>query len=251
MRIPLGCAHICPPAAYTLLFFSLPPPVTSMTAGLDFPEKYAPLSAVPRMLFHELDTAHAAASARLRDQPGTKWYYSSAATNLLSRMLRDTFDTHEEYLAFPREVLFKPLGMNTAVLEPDVGGNFVGSSYLYASALDWARFGQLYLQGGVWQGERLLSAEWVEFTRTPVSIAPKRRYGAHWWLNAGTDGNATDRYWPSVPSDASMCLGHDGQLLVVLPSQDAVVVRLGLTRGGDPALQPDHMLARIVKALLH
>ena len=117
--------------------------------------------------------------------------------------------------------------MRSAVLETDAAGDFVGSSFSYATARDWARFGLLYAQDGVWKGERLLPDGWVAFVRRPTPPSPRGAYGAHWWLNAGSNGAPEDRPYPSLPADLFYASGYEGQFVVVLPSHDLIVVRLG------------------------
>ncbi|HTR32079.1 MAG TPA: serine hydrolase, partial [Puia sp.] len=139
-----------------------------------------------------------------------------------------------DYYRFPYEQLFYRIGMYSAVLELDAGGTFVGSSYCYATARDWARFGMLYLQDGVWNGQRVLPERWVEFTHTGEG------YGALWWLNRG------GRY-PHMPKDCYWCDGYEGQFIWVIPSKDLVVVRLALERGRK--LDPDRFVAAVVEAM--
>ncbi|HSO06200.1 MAG TPA: serine hydrolase, partial [Pelomicrobium sp.] len=154
-----------------------------MESGLAFGEKYTnPLDDVTWMLFASADTAGFAAGKPLTAAPGTRWQYSSGTSNILSRVVREALPDDAGYAALPRRALFAPLGMATAVMEPDAAGNFVASSYLYASARDWARFGQLYLDDGVVGGRRLLPAGWVAFSTTPAAHAPEQSFGAHFWL---------------------------------------------------------------------
>lgn len=134
-----------------------------------------------------------------------------------------------DYLAFPYKELLHKLGMNSAVIEPDVSGTFVGSSYLYATARDWARFGQFFLQDGVWKGERILPEGWVKYSVTPAPAAPEGRYGALFWLNAGSPNKPEDRWMPELPTDIYSANGMDGQYVTIIPSHNLVVVRLGLT----------------------
>ena len=107
--------------------------------------------------------------------------------------------------------------MSSAILEPDASGTFVGSAYTFATARDWARFGLLYLQDGIWQGERILPQGWVKYTTTPASKAPQGKYGAHFYFNAGTPGNPEDRLWPRLPRDAFAAQGFQGQSLMIIP----------------------------------
>jgi CubicO group peptidase (beta-lactamase class C family) len=133
-----------------------------MTSGLKFNEDYDSRSRdIRRMLFIEDDKSGFAVAKPLQYPPGETWSYSSCTTNILARILRQSFSSETDYLRFPRERLFGPLGMQSAVFEPDASGILVGSSYVYASARDWARLGLFYLQDGVWRGKRLLPEGWV------------------------------------------------------------------------------------------
>jgi CubicO group peptidase (beta-lactamase class C family) len=124
-----------------------------MTSGLAFDETYDPDTDATRMLFTPGDAAAYAADQPLLHEPGTRWHYSSGTTNLLCDLAHEASGLGPE---MARELVFAPLGMTSAVLEPDASGNLVCSSYQYATARDWARFGQWFLQDGVWGGERLL-----------------------------------------------------------------------------------------------
>lgn len=202
-----------------------------MESGLEFDESYDdPLADVTVMLFARGDMAKFAADKPLLHPPGTHWAYSSGTSLLISRALRATFANEEDYLRYPRERLFGPLGMRSAVLTSDAAGTLVGSSLLYASARDFARLGLLYLQDGVWQGKRLLPEGWVAYTLTPAKDAPDGTYGAHMWLKLPlSEGHGE----PPMPDDAYYFLGHDEQIIAIVPSRDLVIVRLGLTaRGG-------------------
>jgi CubicO group peptidase (beta-lactamase class C family) len=183
------------------------------------------------MLFGTGDAAGFAAAKRLAAEPGTRWSYASGTTNIIARGLRHAVGgSDEDYLAFPRRALFEPLGMTSAVMEPDAAGGYVGSSFMFATARDWARFGRLYLQDGVWEGRRLLPEGWVAFSVKPAPAAPGGVYGAHFWL--GFDGGS---YAPSgtagIPADAYHAIGHEGQFITMIPSRRLVVVRLGLAVG--------------------
>ena len=201
-----------------------------MRSGLRFAEKYAnPASDVVQMLFALDDTAGYAASRPLAHPPGSHWQYSSGTTNLLSLILRRALGD-AEYHAFPRRALFDPLGMESAVFETDAAGTFVGSSFLFATARDWARFGLLFLNGGLApDGRRILPEDWVRFSTTPTPQAPDGRYGAHWWLSLQKELGGGTPEAARVPADAFHALGHEGQCLTVIPSRGLVVVRLGLS----------------------
>lgn len=203
-----------------------------MSSGLEFSEvtdDYG--SDLVTMLFDRGDAAGYAAAKPLAHEPDTRWHYSSGTSNIVSRILRGSFGGDQAaYFHFPREALFDRMGMRSAVIEPDAGGTFVGSSFMYATARDWARFGLLFLQDGVWLGERVLPEGWVEYSTTPTSCAPRGSYGAHWWLNAGDPSEPADRPWPALPTDAFAAQGFEGQIVLVVPSRELVLVRLGQSR---------------------
>ncbi len=216
-----------------------------MTSGLAFDEVYDPDTDATRMLFLPGDTAAYAADQPLVAAPGSHWSYSSGTSNILCDVAHDASGLGTE---LAHELLFAPLGMASARIEPDATGNLVCSSFPYATARDWARFGQLFLQDGVWEGERLLPDGWVGFSTTPVAVAdPTTPYGAQWWLNTGVDGR---RRMPAVPADAYWASGNEGQHVVVVPSADLVVVRLGFSGafpGVDWGLEP--LVAGVIDAV--
>ena len=221
-----------------------------MSSGLEFGEEYVnPLADAPIMLFGTGDVAAYAIGKPLEASPDEKWYYSSGTTNIIARIIRDAVGGRlADSLAFPRRALFDAIDMRSAVMEPDASGTFVASSFMYASARDWARFGLLYLQDGVWAGERILPEGWVQYTVTPTPKAPLGRYGAHFWLNAGEAGNPARRWLPRVPRDAYSASGFEGQYVTVIPSWQLVIVRLGLTRV-EGAWDHDAFIAGILEAI--
>ncbi|MEZ5967242.1 MAG: serine hydrolase [Planctomycetota bacterium] len=202
-----------------------------MSSGLTWDESYTdPAGSVPRMLFGEPCAGDFAAQKPPAQAPNQRWQYSSGTTNILCRALRATFASDDEYLSFPRRELFAKLGMRSAVLEPDPRGIFVGSSFVMASARDWVRFGLLYLHDGVWNEERILPEGYVAACTTAVPWAPKGRYGMHWSLNVGEPEDPQRRPYPNLPRDAFMANGYQGQKLVIVPSRQFVMVRLGCTK---------------------
>ncbi len=220
-----------------------------MSDGLDAEESYAPNGGATRLLFGSRDIAATAMANPSAVAPGERWYYSSATSNLLSQLVRDRVGgSLQDYLTFPRRVLFDRIGMRSAVMEPDATGLFVGSSFMYATARDWARFGQFYLQDGVWNGERLLPEGWVAFSRAPAPAAPLGEYGGQWWLNAGPPGDSTRRPFPQVPAELFYASGFEGQTVAVLPSRALVVVRLGLSRPDD-AYDLGELLSGVLAAI--
>lgn len=213
-----------------------------MESGLRFTEEPGnPLQDVTAMLFREPDAAAFAARKPLHAPPGSRWHYASGTTNLLSRFIRATLG-EAEYAALPKRALFGPLGMDSAVIEQDASGTFVGSSFMYATARDWAKLGRLFAQDGVWEGRRILPEGWVAYVATPAPGDPERRYGAHVWLRLDDGGDSP------LPGDAFHGVGFEGQYLTVIPSRKLVVVRLGLTRHGESWRQGDFVEA-VLEAL--
>lgn len=201
------------------------------SSGLDWEENYGGPADATNMLYKTADMGAFAAQVPIKMKPDSVFYYSSGTTNIISWITRNTLQ--DSYHAFPYNELFYKLGMYSAVMEPDASGTFVGSSYMYATARDYARFGLLYYNNGLWQGERILPEGWVEYTATPSKTAPIGEYGAQWWLNAGAADNAENKELPDVPNDCFYADGFEGQRIFIIPSKDLVVVRLGLTRSGN------------------
>jgi len=200
-----------------------------MRSGLAFAEEYASLTSdVIEMLFNRGDAAGYAASRPLVAPPGTVWSYSSGTSNILSSVLRSRLG-EASYPSWPRRALFEPLGMTSALMEPDASGTFVASSFMLATARDWARFGQFYLQDGVWDGQRLLPETWVRYCTTPTPQSPDGIYGAHWWLGLRPELGGETASARRLPRDAFFAVGHEAQTLTVIPSRRLVLVRLGLS----------------------
>ncbi len=206
-----------------------------MSSGLSFSETYAekPVSDVQLMLFTRPDTAAYAARSPLEAEPGTKWHYSTGTTAIISRIIRGTFDDDRAYHAFPRQALFNRIGMRSAIFETDASGTFNGGAYLYASARDWARLGLLYMNDGIWEGERILPEGWVAYSTTPAPVSEKGDYGAHIWLNAGPQGNPAARPFPDLPQDLYYFEGYQGQFVGIIPSRRLVAVHLGMQTKGE------------------
>lgn len=205
-----------------------------MSSGLQFSEVYDGVSDVVRMLFVDgvSDMGGFTADKPLAHEPGSHWSYASGTTNLIARVQRQSFRSLHDYLDFPRRRLFNPLGMASAVLEPDESGTFVGSSYMYATPRDWARFALLYLRDGTWNGNRLLPPGWVDYSTTPAPAAAQGDYGAQFWLNRGPAGAPDQRPHANLPTEMVYMSGFEGQNVVLIPSRDLIVLRMGLTRSG-------------------
>ncbi len=166
-----------------------------------------------------------ARSRALFREPGTYWDYENYDTLLGIYAMKLALGDDETYQEFPRRALLDRIGMRNTLLSVDRFGDFILSSQVYTNARDLARFGLLYLNGGVWNGERLLSEEWIEFTRTPApaTAATGNQYGGQWWL---VPDNRSD-----VPKNAYSTAGNRGQYVVVVPSHELVIVRRGLDYG--------------------
>ena len=210
-----------------------------MNSGLAWKEDYGSVSDATKMLFEAKDVSVVQRQKPLAYPIGEHWAYSSGTTNLLCGLLREQFESPEAYLDFPYRQLFNKIGMTSMVLETDLSGCYIGSSYGWATPRDWAKFGLLYLNDGVWNGERILPEGWVKYAATPAK-GSDGDYGAQFWLNAGGE-------YPKSPKDMFYCDGYQGQYVYILPSQDLVIVRMGLA--GYPAFDADSMIAGIVERL--
>jgi CubicO group peptidase (beta-lactamase class C family) len=196
-----------------------------MSSGLKFVEDYAPSggpSDVIAMLFQEGkdDVAAYAAAQPLEHAPGAYWSYASGTTNIVSRIASRALNAYgDDFKRFMVTRLFEPLGIRSALPKFDAAGVFIGSSYCFMSARDFARFGLLYLRDGVWEGRRVLPEGWVDYARTPTfqqAGVTSNRYGAHWWLDFGGPGSFSAN-------------GYDGQFTVIAPDRDLIIVRHGET----------------------
>ncbi len=201
-----------------------------MRSGLEFVEDYVDdsVSHCLEMLYGDGkdDMAAYAAGLPLLHAPGTVWNYSSGTTNIVSRILTDAVGgTQEAMASFLRDRLFHPTGMTSAIPKFDAAGTFVGSSYVYATARDFARFGQLYLDDGMVGDERILPEGWRDVARTQIAFDDDGGfgYGRQWWL------------WPEFPG-ALACHGYEGQYTLVVPDRDVVVVHLGKVPADDRSI---------------
>ena len=197
------------------------------SSGLDFVEDYSKSSDATKMLFQRKDMAAYTASRPLKDKPGSVFYYSSGNSNILSRIIRQTLGD-KEYYNFIYDSLFYKIGMYSALQEPDGSGTIVGSSYTWATARDWARFGLLFYNNGIWNNESLLPDDWVKEATTPATSSIQKEYGYQWWLNGVQANNPSQRLFPDVPADMFRASGYGGQGVYIIPSKKLVIVRLGL-----------------------
>lgn len=210
-----------------------------MNSGLAWEEDYTKISDVTKMLFMAEDMSTVQLQKPLVGDPGRTWNYSSGTTNLLSGFIRDEFGNYQEYLDFWYRELIDKIGMHSMTVEADLAGNYVGSSYSWATTRDWAKFGLLYLNKGNWNGEQILNKDWVEYSVQPVE-GSEGEYGAHFWLNAGGK-------YPDVPRDLFSANGFQGQHVFVIPSEDLVIVRFGLAE--HPEFDVNVFLKEIIQAV--
>ncbi|MDP9010218.1 MAG: beta-lactamase family protein [Pseudomonadota bacterium] len=201
----------------------------AMSSGLQWNEAYGAVSDVTGMLYLQPDMAAFARAQPLAHPAGEAWNYSSGTAVILSRIAQDA--AGEDILGFINTRLFAPLGITSATIEPDEHGTPVGSSYMYATARDWARYGQFLLQDGVWQGRELLPSGYVAMMATPVAASDGQYGQGQTWL-WGSDA-ATPHVNPDaafgIPADTFWMSGHDGQNVAIIKSRQLVIVRLGLT----------------------
>jgi CubicO group peptidase (beta-lactamase class C family) len=207
----------------------------NMSSGLEFTnydigdriDAWSASNEHSRIYFDAVNVFELAVNQPLEIPPGSRFRYRNSDPLTLGRIVRDKVEARgESYLAFPQEALFDRIGARNFVLETDAWGNFIMTGYDYGSARDWARFGLLHLWDGEFAGERVLPEGWVDFVRTPAPGDPTQGYGGLFWLNRG---GAMDR----VPRDAFWASGYMGQMTMVIPSADMVVVRLGPSSGGS------------------
>lgn len=213
--------------------------VLQMNTGLEWVEDYNTISDVTKMLYLEEDMTKSQLRKPLISTPNNSWNYSSGTTNLLTGIINSKFNTKQEALDFWYSELIDKIGMHSMTLEVDLSGNYIGSSYAWATTRDWAKFGLLYLNKGNWNGEQVLNESWVEYSAKPTNSSDGR-YGAQFWLNAGG-------VYPNVPRDLFSCNGYQGQYVFIIPSKDLVVVRFGLAK--EPGFNIDEFLSEICIAV--
>lgn len=202
----------------------------NMTDGLNYAEIYEPGEDATTMLFTSPSMSDYMVSLPLAAEPGSTFNYSSGTANLLARLHQRVLGgpqvAYDDYL----EHIFRPLGFQDAVFEVDSSGTFVSSSYFYASARDWARLGQLMLNGGELNGHRIVTEDWVRRATSVNGSSNNQAYGFQWWLN---EGNAELRF-PALTREMYYASGNRRQYVMVVPALDTVIVRLGWTAGVYP-----------------
>lgn len=201
--------------------------ILHMSSGLEWMENYFTISEATVMLMQSDDMFASIRGCKLEHEPGTYWNYSSGDANLLSGLLRMAIGDENEYLAYAYTRLFHRIGMLNTVVETDASKLFVASSYSYGSTRDWARFGLLFLNEGIFEGDTVLTQEWVEYMKTPAP-ASEGQYAGTFWLKESEVENAL----VDVPDDVFFADGFLGQRIYVIPSKKLVVVRMGYSLSG-------------------
>ena len=212
-----------------------------MQSGLEWNEDYGNRSDVTLMLHCEEDMSRFTYEKRLEYPVGEHWYYSSGTTNIVSYLLREQFSNDSLYYSSFYTELFNKTGMTDVIFEADPSGTIVGSSYLYASARDYARFALLYENDGVFNGERILPEGWVDYSRSATK-ASNGAYGSFWWLNR-------NMALPSAPEDMYYCVGHDGQRIFILPEEELIIIVLGYSPTSNGGMDFDRLLKDITGIL--
>ncbi len=220
----------------------------NMSSGLDFNNfgldprsSYSADNEHFRIYFDAVPVAPHAVNQPLRFEPGTIWRYRNSDPLTLMYVARRALEAKgEDFLTFPQRRLFDRIGARSFVLETDAWGNFIITGYDYGSTRDWARLGLLYLQNGVWQGQRILPERWAEFVSTPAPGDPSHGYGGLFWLNQGGA-------MPRLPADAYWAAGYMNQNTLIIPSRDLVVVRQGPSPGDGGYME--ELVVRILEAI--
>jgi len=216
------------------------------TSGLDFNEDYSSYSDVTNMLFNKGDMAHYTEGRPLKYEPGSEFNYSSGNSNIISAIIRSTVgDT--EYYSFPSKALFNKIGMRSVLLEPDAAGTYVMSSYIFATARDYARFGLLFYNNGRWKNEQILPEGWVKQTTEAPLSNPYKNYGYQFWLKGFDRHPPHAATFPGLPEDLYYADGYGYQDIYIIPSKKLVVVRLGLTL--DRSFDETKFLKGIINAV--
>jgi CubicO group peptidase (beta-lactamase class C family) len=215
--------------------------IIQMSSGLQWYENYFTISDATQMLMQNDDMLASVLDNELEYTPGSYWNYSSGDANLLSGIIKKRIGNDTEYHNSVYTKLLYPAGMLHTKLETDADGLFVASSYSYGSARDWARFGLLFLNNGIFAGDTILSSEWVDFMKTPT-LSSNKNYAGTFWLKESTPEQAlTD-----VPADVFFADGFLGQRIYIIPSKKLVAVRMGF---GLSNFNLNDFLREIIKTL--
>jgi len=214
--------------------------ILNMTSGLNWTEDYGDISEATIMLYEKSNHAEYAINQAQEFPADSIWEYSSGSSNILTEIVKRKINNNEAYWQFPYQEIFYKISMYNTLMEADASGNFVGSSYTYATTRDWARFGLLYLNNGIWFGDTIVTPEWVNFTHTEAPNS-KGNYGSQFWLNL------SGKELPDAPKDIYFADGYQGQRIYIIPSKKLVIVRMGLTKKKD--FDYNKMVVEIIDAL--
>ena len=193
-----------------------------MNSGLEWVENYFTISEATLMLMRSENMVDYVINRPLEYAPRTHWTYSSGDINLMSGLIRRAIGNDEDYYRIPYTGLLHRIGMLNTTLETDAAGNHVASSYCYGTIRDWARFGLLYLNNGVFEGDTILPEGWVDFTRQEAPNSNGKYAGTFWLKEPKPENDLVD-----VPDDIYFADGFLGQRVYIIPSKDLVVVRMG------------------------
>jgi CubicO group peptidase (beta-lactamase class C family) len=211
----------------------------NMESGLAFNEDYGAGGDPARMLYAEDSASLYAAAKPRREAPGTRWYYSSGDTNMLMRVARlKSGLSRAQWNRFPNDALFTPMNLRTALFEQDAAGDFIGSTFVFMGAHDWARFGLMLADGGQFQGKQILPADWVARMSTPTALS-KGQYSTQTWFRGGVPGRK---------GRTLELAGFGGQYVTIVPETRTVIVRLGFNPNRK-AWDQGAFLARVFPAL--
>lgn len=215
--------------------------IIQMSSGLDWYENYFTISDATIMLMQKDNMLASVLNNKLKYLPGTHWNYSSGDANLLSGIIRKTINNNADYHNFIYTKLLYPIGMLQTKVETDADGLFVASSYAYGTTRDWARFGMLFLNNGVFAGDTIISKDWVDFLKTPAQ-ASNGKYAGTFWLKESNP----ERALVDVPDDVFFANGFQGQRVYIIPSKKLVVVRMGYSLTN---FDLNNFLSEIIKTL--
>lgn len=215
--------------------------IIQMSSGLDWYENYFTISDATVMLMQQDDMLSSVLDNKLEFAPGEHWNYSSGDANLLSGIIRNRMNNDDDYHKFIYTKLLYPIGLLHTKVESDASSLFVASSYSYGSTRDWARFGLLFLNNGVFAGDTIISKEWVDFLKTPAP-ASNGEYAGTFWLKE----NNPERALVDVPNDVFFADGFLGQRIYIIPSKKLVAVRMGYSLNN---FDVNNFLSEIIKAL--
>ena len=215
--------------------------ILNMTSGLEWNEDYGDISEVTRMLYEETNCSKLAINQPKAFAPDSVWSYSSGSSNILTEIVKREFTNINDYWNFPYKEFFHKISMYNTIMETDASGNFVGSSYTYATTRDWTRFGLLYLKNGIWYGDTIIAPDWVKYTQKEAPNSDGK-YGAQFWVNK------SGHELPDAPADIYFADGYQGQRVYIIPSKNLVITRMGLTKKKG-SFDYNKMVVEIIDAL--